>query len=256
MTPTCFGVYHILSLCIIFGLCALVLWKGKKVSDKQFDCIIGITAGVLLLFELYKQLILSYNAEKGTWAYYWTQFPFQFCSTPMYVMLLISLLKNGKLKNSLCSFIATYSLFAGIAVCIYPGTVFVDHLGINLQTMVHHGAMLIVGVFMYACGKVKPCHKTVLYALPTFLVLIAMAITMNSIYAAYGDTKYTFTMFYIAPGLSCPFPVFDILLEKAPYPVFLLTYVSLFTLAGYLVSMAAYLIIKLRKRMTTLSKES
>ncbi len=253
--PTWFGPYHILCLVVIFGLCGLVIWKGRNVSDTQFNLTLGLLAGVLLLLEAYKQLIYAYDGPTDTWAYCWNEFPFQFCSTPMYVMLVISLLENGKVKDSLCAFMATYNLFAGLAVTVYPGGVFIENAGINIQTMVHHGTMLIMGVFMYASGKVKPSHTTVLKALPTFLLLLSMAIAMNTLYAQYGPKEYYFSMFYIAPGLGCPFPVFDVLIFTAPYPVFLLTYAGLFTLAGYLLSMTAYLVMRSRKKYTNYHTE-
>ncbi len=248
--PTWFGAYHILCMCIIFGLCGVVIWKGRNVSDTQFNLIIGLTSGVLLLFEIYKQLVLSYDASTDTWVYLWNEFPFQFCSTPMYVMLIISLLENGKVKDSLCAFMATYNLFAGLAVTIYPGGVFIENAGINVQTMVHHGTMLIMGVFMYASGRVKPDHSTVFKGFPIFLLLVAMAVAMNTLYAEYGPKEYYFSMFFIAPGLGCPFPVFDLILLYAPYPIFLLSYVGLFTVAGYLISMFTYIIIR-RKNTST-----
>ena len=51
---------------------------------------------------------LSYN-------YAWYAFPWQFCSTPMYIGLLAGLSK-GKLHDHFCAYLATFALFAGTAV--------------------------------------------------------------------------------------------------------------------------------------------
>jgi hypothetical protein len=86
-TPDSFGWYHLLCIAIVVGLCALIIYKRHVFTPNRIRLNVGFTALVLILFEVYKQLNFSYNAESDTWGYQWYAFPFQFCSTPMYVML-------------------------------------------------------------------------------------------------------------------------------------------------------------------------
>ena len=231
-SPTLFGWYHILCLGVVVALCVLVCRTAKNISDKKFNLVLRITAIVLLAFEVYKQLNFTYRPSSDVWDYQWYIFPFQFCSTPMYVILIASFLKKGKVKRSLCDFLATYGFLAGTLVMFYPSDVFIQTIGINVQTMVHHGAMVVIGVFMYTSGRSEFSLKTILRAVPTFAVLISCALIMNLIFVKLDFSDETFNMFYISPYFSCTLPVFDIIYAKTPYPVFLLCYLIGFTIAG------------------------
>ena len=235
--PTGYSWFHLLCAALVIAFCFLILYKAHNISDKAFRLTLGITAGVLLTLELYKQLNYSYDYADDRWGYQWYAFPFQFCSTPMYVMLAAALVSNEKVKRSLYSFLATYALFAGIAVMIYPNDVFTETIGINIQTMVHHGMMVVMGVFMYASGRVQLSHKTILYALPTFITLISIALTANILYGEFGDPEQTFNMFFISPYYPCTLPVLSLLYGKIPYLAFLACYIFGFSAAGYATSL-------------------
>ena len=238
-TPALYGWYHLLCLAVTVGLCVLVFLRARNLSDKTFNLIIGITAVALILLEAYKQLNFSFNSTTGEWSYQWYAFPFQFCATPMYVLLAASLVPNGKVKDSLCAFMATYGLFAGAAVMFYPGDVFIETIGINIQTMIHHGMMVVIGVFMYVSGRAKLSHKTILQALPTFAILVGVAMTANLLYGAFGDPNQTFNMFFISPYYPCTLPVLSMFYGQVPYVIFLAIYVFGFSLAGYVMSLLA-----------------
>ena len=207
----------------------------------------GLTSAILIILEVYKQLNYSYDPADDMWSYQWYAFPFQFCSTPMYTMLVASLLKEGKVKDSLYAFMATYGLFAGAAVMFYPGDVFIGTIGINIQTMVHHGVMVVMGVLMYVSGRAKLSHKTILKALPVFSIFVALALTANILYAQFGDPNQTFNMFYISPYYPCTLPVLSLFYGQVPYPVFLMLYLVGFTAAGYIMSLIAMGVTKLHK---------
>lgn len=236
-TPSSFGWFHLLCVMIVVSLCVWAILKARNLSDKAFRRTLGITAGVLLALEVYKQLNFSYDPTNDSWSYEWYAFPFQFCSTPMYVMLAAALIPQEKIRKSLYSFLATYALFAGCAVMVYPNDVFIETIGINIQTMIHHGMMVVIGVFMYASGKVQFSHKTVLHALPTFLTLVAIALTANLLYGKFGDPEQTFNMFFISPYYACTLPILSLIYGKIPYLVFLFCYVVGFSAAAYLTSL-------------------
>ncbi len=245
--PTLYGWYHLLCLGIVILLSLFFVLVGKKMTAKSVNGVLKCAAITLLLFEVYKQLNYSYNVSEDTWGYQWYAFPFQFCSTPMYVMLLAGCLKKGKLRNCLCSFLATYGLFAGTAVMLYPGDVFISTIGINIQTMVHHGMMVVIGVMMYASGSAKFSHSTIFKGLPIFACLVGLALGMNALYHQYGPADQTFNMFYISPYYPCTLPVLSTIYPLVPYPAFLCIYVFGFTIAGYVMSLFAMLFGKRKK---------
>ncbi len=254
-TPTSFGWFHCLCIVIVAALCIVSVLKARNISDKAFNGILGVTAGLLLALEVYKQFNFSYDSANDSWSYQWYAFPFQFCSTPMYVMLAAVLIPQKKIRTSLYAFLATYALFAGSAVMVYPGDVFIETIGINIQTMIHHGMMIVIGVFMYASGKVRFSHKTVLYALPTFLTLVSVALTSNIIYGAFGDPNQTFNMFFISPYYPCTLPVLSLIYANTPYLVFLFCYIIGFSTAAYLMGLIVlgivYAYAKIKNKLQT-----
>ena len=191
------------------------------------------------MLEIYKQLIFSYNPATDVWSFQWYAFPFQFCATPMYLLPIVAVVKNEKVRDAIYSFLATYALFAGTAVMFYPSDVFISEIGINIQTMVHHGGMVALGVLMYTTGKAKFSHKTILKGLPVFTIFVTLALIMNVAFKYYGDPNQTFNMFFISPYYPCTLPVLSMFFGVVPYPVFLLIYLFGFTLAGYVMLLIA-----------------
>lgn len=246
--PTLYGWFHLICLAIVIGLCVLVVLKCKHFTQRQVRLTLGVTVSVMIAFEIYKQLNFSYSPSTDTWSYQWYAFPYQFCSTPMYVMPAVLLIKNEKVQRSLYAYLATYSLFAGIGVMLYPSTVFIETIGINIQTMVHHGAMVVIGVFMYATGTLKIQHKTILHAVPVFAVLSSVALVANVLFGLFGDPSHTFDMFFISPFEEPSLPLVSLIFADAPYILYLCGYLLGFTTAGYLMVLLAMLCVKLHAR--------
>ena len=174
-TPTSYGWFHlifwILSVLATIYLCVY----RKNDSPERVRTVVLVTAIVVAVLEIYKQINYSFSYENGiTFDYQWYAFPWQFCSTPMYVGLLAGLAKKGKVHDSSCAFLATYAVFAGLAVMVYPGDVFIGTVGINIQTMICHGTMLPIGAYLFATGHAKLEHKTILKALPVFAIALGV----------------------------------------------------------------------------------
>ena len=122
--PPVFGWFHWFWIALTLIACVLVCLQAKKLSEKAVRAIVGSVAAILIILEIYKQLDFSYNISEDSWAYNWGAFPFQFCSTPMYIMALAAVWKKSKVQNALYAFLATYGTFAGIIVLAYPESVF------------------------------------------------------------------------------------------------------------------------------------
>ena len=232
--PKVFGWFHILCLIVIALLCVFVVLKCRNISDKALNIILIVVSIVLILFELYKQINMSYDVMAKKWGYPWYIFPFQFCSTPMYVMLLAGLVRGGKLKEYLFVYLATYSLFAGFSVILIPSSVFVSVIGVNLQTMIHHGAMVVIAVLLYANNKVKYGYKEFLGAIYVFLLLSGVALISNLVIYQFVPNG-GFNMFYISPYYDCIIPILGFIKNYVPYVVFLLLYLCGFSAISYVI---------------------
>ena len=239
-TPTMYGWFHLtfFALSIIMGILFSVIYKRPDMKTvKQILLTISV---ITVILEIYKQFNFTFRCENNKLVidYQWYAFPFQFCSTPMYVGLLAGLTKHKKFHNTLCSYLATFALFAGLCVMFYPNTVFVPTIGINVQTMICHGSMITIGIFLLSAGYVGTENKTILKGMLVFVCCVIIAIAMNGI-AYYSDLKETFNMFFISPHQAPSLPVYSIVQQYVPFPWCLLIYIAGFSLASYIVLLLA-----------------
>lgn len=253
-TPKPYGWFHLLCLgLMVIAIVAECIW-GRRLSDKGVRVVLLLVAISLILFEVYKQLQFSYDISSGKWEYTWYYFPFQFCSVPMYVMLLAGLTK-GKFQEYLCSFLATFAVIGGVITMFYPATVFIGTIGICIQTMYWHGVLLVMGVLMWVSGKVKFEHKTLLKGASVFVVVVLLALGMNALFHYLGDIeKYSFNMFYISPYENSGLPVLGQLWDALPYALYLPLYIIGFSAGAYIVVLLAMLIAKIASSRKTTYK--
>ncbi len=236
--PTMYGWYHLLCLGILFLGTFLICYFAKDSSQKRFRLILGISWGVFLVFELYKQLVMSfeYDGANSYFEYNWYYLPFQFCSTPFYILPFLAFFPNkGKVSSfvydSFLAFAGSFMFFAGIGVMFYPATVFVGKIGINIQTMVHHGMMVLLGAFIAVHERKKFDLHLIWKGIFPFLALCVIAITLNE--SLYGRVDGNVNMFFLSPHYACELPVLSSFQGKVPYPVFLLLYVVGFSAVGF-----------------------
>jgi len=259
--PLPYGWFHLMCFAIVIALSVLVIVFRKKFNTKSINIILLVTGIVMIVFEIYKQVIM--NFDNGAFEpYHWYIFPFQFCSTPMYLMVTAGLIgliskKNGNVYSCIVSYLATFALFAGVAVMFLPTTVFIETIGINIQTMVVHGGMVVIGVLLLATQTTKVEWKTLLKAVIVFTIMVVAALVMNIVWRFVGPyQEHTFNMFFISPWYNCELPLLQIVQDATPYVVFLLTYIIGFTACASIVLAAAIGIKKLHQIITNKKKSS
>ena len=235
--PQPYSWFHLLWIAIT--LAGAVLLCKFRPNPRKTMLAVAIT---VICLEVYKQLNYTFSYEDGIVAadYQWYAFPFQFCSTPMYVGLLAGLTRPGKFHDTLCAYLATFAVFAGGAVMVLPSDVFISTVGINIQTMICHGSMVSVGVYLLQSGYVRREHKTILKAVPLFALCVMVAAVLNEIAYRVGLLETdTFNMFFISPHCEPHLPVYSSVQAVVPFPWCLLLYILGFTAAAYLVLLAA-----------------
>lgn len=138
-------------------------------------------------------------------------------------------LKEGKLKDCFIAFIISFSLFGGLAVMFYTGDVFVETVGINIQTMVHHGLQVFMGFMFIVYYRHKLNVKFFLKAIPVFIVYAGMAMVVNLILAG------QINMMYLSPYVNSGLPIVKNIYEVVPYVVYLLLMLTAYVLASFIV---------------------
>ena len=239
--PEPYGWFHLLFLIgsFVFGI-VFSIWHRKHPADRQRRVLL-ITTVIVIILETYKIINFSFSYEDGVaFDFPWSVFPLQFCSTPMYVGLLAALTKKGKLHSAACAYMATFSLFAGAAVMFYPVSIYIDTIGINIQTSVCHGSMIFLGIYLMATEYVKPGIKTVLKAVPVFSCFVGLAVILNEIAHQFGLAESeSFNMFYISPHCPPHLPVYSLVQEVVPFPIYLVIYILGFTAAACIIQLIA-----------------
>ena len=240
--PTSYGWFHLTFFFLSVASGVLLCFIPKMREGKTVRNFVLLTSVICILLEVYKQVnfCTSYSGETVTFALLYYSLPFQFCSIPMYAGLLSGIFRKGRVNESLLAFLATYSVFGGLCVMFYPTQVFIDTVGINIQTMFCHGAMITMGIYLFGTGTVKAEHKTVLKAIPVFVSAIVIAMALNEIvYYAGVPEGDSFNMFYISRHYDSTLPVYSLVHAALPYPLALIVYILVFTLAAYVILLVA-----------------
>ncbi len=154
-TPTNYGIWHICFLLLTIGATVLMTVLFRNASDRTMRRVLTVMWVIFLVFEVYKHIVFSFSVEDGriVFDYPWYIFPFQFCSTPFYALPFLIFLKDGPVRDFFAMFTTGFVLFAGLAVMLYPNDVFTTRTGVNIQTMVHHGMQVVMGVMLVAYNR-------------------------------------------------------------------------------------------------------
>lgn len=245
--PQPYGWFHWLWI-FITGVSTVLLCKFfKPATAKPVIALVLVTSVVVALLEIYKQLSFTFSVSEGKIVsdYQWYAFPFQFCSTPMYIGLLAGIFRKGKLHEALCAYLASFAVVAGIIVMLVPTTVFVGTIGINIQTMVCHGSMIVIGVYLLYTGYVKTTLSSLLKAVSVFAACFSLAILMNELVYLTGfldKNADEFNMFFVSRHCDPSLPVFSSVQAVVPYPVSLVIYVLAFTAMAAMIIYGAKLV--------------
>lgn len=229
-TPKAFGWFHLMWIGItIFSL--IILFKiRKKYSNKQLKIVLGVYGIIALIFEIIKQLIWSFNYDIVnnivTWDYQWYAAPFQLCTTPIFVSIICLFLKDGKIRNSLLSYMAFVTILGGLITILIPDSCFVSDTLINIHTMWLHCGSFVVSVYLIMSGAVKIKKQNLISAFAVFVIFVLIAEILNiAVYNTNILNGETFNMFYISPYFASTLPVFNVLQEKLPFILYLITYI-------------------------------
>ena len=242
-TPTVYGWFHILFVLLVSVATVLICVKYKNCDEKTLRRMIFVLWLVMVVLEIYKQLVYTFSFEDGVMSsdYQWYAFPFQLCSTPIFALPFVIFLKDGPVREAFISYSALFAFFGGFVVFIYPGDVFVSTIGINIQSMVHHGIQIISGIFLVVHRRRAFNFKFLIKGLYVFCGFIVAAMLMNvAVYHAFvaAGIDETFNMFYISPYFDCTLPLLSLIYPRVPYALFFVIY----TLGFFLAALVIYLV--------------
>lgn len=198
--PKPYSVFHILFAAggILAALsCAWALRGRKEASVYKILFLCGCT---LAFSEVYKQLFLYViNGRRYDWWY----FPFQLCSMPMYLCLLLPFLRGTFLEQPLLTFTRDFGLLGGIMALLEPSGLFHPYWVLTLHGLFWHIMLIFLGLFLTFSRLTKKGMTGYLRTLPLLGIFCIAATFINT--ATHGQAD----MFYIAPYYPVTQVVFD-----------------------------------------------
>lgn len=227
-TPNPWGVYHLCCMAVLAACITAIVLSGKKLraNPKLVHRLTGGAGIFLLALELGKQVLYGLHVgENGIfWDYPWWIFPFQLCSTPMYVCLALLFCPEGRIRRALSTYLATFGMFGGIVVMLLPSSVFTDLLFVDLHTMVWHILLVSIGVLQWAGGTAGQKISDLFGGAIVFVILASIAATLDCCLPQLA--KEGFNMFYLSPYIPVSMSDFvENFWASVPYPLYLCTYV-------------------------------
>ncbi len=201
--PKAYGVFHlsftVLSLLVIVTVCFFT----RSNSDKTFRIVLFSIGSALLLSEIYKQLYYGYAA--GEDGYDWHIFPFQLCSVPMYLSIVIGCMKKNKIRDALCEYMVSIGFLGGIMAFIEPSGILNEHYFTLIHSCLWHALLIFFALYILFTGNACRSLKDYKNALWVLSGVILTATALNIIFR----TKPSFNMCYISPFYNTPLAVFS-----------------------------------------------
>ncbi len=199
-----------------------------------------LVLGVLLLFmEIWKQCYLYFVYFSGHYDVWY--FPFQLCSTPMYLCILSPLFKERNRKK-ISIYLQNFAMLGGIAALLVPdGFIHPGHPLLSFHGYLWHILLLVISVlsFLQLSGEMpkeknidlKKTFQDYLGGLQVFLLLSGIAEIINIVLHPYGDCD----MFYISPYHLSSQPVFHEIDQMLGRPAGIFIYILAVSLGAMLI---------------------
>ena len=201
MTPPApWSAFHVmvsLSGLLIAGFLARFLAQHYK----SHACLILWICGVLLgTGELYKQLFLYEIVNHGR--YDWWYFPFQLCSTPMYLCLVFPLLPGGIPRRTAAAYLESFGLLGGIMALTEPSGLMHPYWTLTLHGFLWHFILILLGVYCGRKGLADAGAGGFFRMLPLYGLCCSIAIFINTMEQLCIYPRDYSDLFYI----NCFFP--------------------------------------------------
>lgn len=192
--PPVYGSFHLLF--VLFGCAAAIaaawLLRGCR-SEKAARRVFGIIGIILLLGEIYKQLF--HYIVIGNYSYDWWIFPFQLCSIPMYLCLLMPLIHSPDRRRIAATFLLDFGLLGALGTFIDPSGLMHPYLTLTVHGFVWHVILVFLGFYILMSGQADLSLPGFGRTLPLFALCCILAEIGNWLFHVKGEID----LFYISP---------------------------------------------------------
>lgn len=205
---------------------------------------IYLAAGLILTgSEVWKQLVLTFLLNGG--AYQWSFIPFQLCSIPMYLCLLIYLFRDTKLRRIIIIFLSDFSLMSGIIAFLDTSGMHYGYTPLTVHSYLWHLAIAGIGFYsgIISLNMHRKCSDFAPAAV-LFFICCGIAELINLSLDRFGVVD----MFYINPHYYMNQIVFSSMTEFLPNNAVILIYILTAVLGAFIVHVCWMTACKLYRR--------
>lgn len=236
--PKAYGAFHLtfwfVGLTVVF-FAAFFLRKAEERTNKYLLFGVGL---FLALAEIYKQLFYTFYIGKGRYPF--DRFPFQLCSIPMYICLVVPWLKEGRLRQTLYTFTASFGFMGGFVSYFSPESMCLSYVTLTVHSFTWHMLLVFLGFYLFFTGRAGKTKKDFLFAMIAYLVFCCVAFLINL--ACYHTDGADVNMFFVGPKPS-PLVICRDIVAKFGWQVNTLVYTGALILCAFCFY-SAYLFIR------------
>ncbi len=178
----------------------------KKVFMKKYIRFLFLCGIVMLISEIWKQCCITFIINEHS--YNWWYFPFQLCSIPMYLCLLLPFVSQ-KIRKIFLTFLMTFGLMAGIFTFFDTSGLHYSYAPLTVHSYVWHVLLIVIGLTVGLCRSEKSTAGEFSGSTLCYLICCIIASLFNIIFHPYG----TINMFYISPYYRMEQKVFKSIAE-------------------------------------------
>lgn len=190
--PVPYSAFH---LFISLAGIAVAAWLARKIcqrtNSQRLPGILFLCGALLAVSEVYKQLFLYIVVNEGH--YDWWYFPFQLCSLPMYLCLLLPLLRRPWQRDVVYTFLRDFALLGGIMALAEPSGLMHPYWTLTLHGLLWHLALIFISLLISFGRLGSASLQGYLHSLLLLAFFCGIATLINI------KTHGAADMFYISP---------------------------------------------------------
>ena len=235
--PQFFGTLHVIML--VLGVIGnVIMYRYLKNKDENYLLNFLFYTGLLMVItEIYKQwfcYVYVFNREINLW-----YFPWQLCSMPMYLSLIVKFLDKKK-QNVVLVFLASISLFATIMALLFPHGMLHREVFLFIHSFVYHGLIIIQSIVSLLILRNRN-NYSYRYSVYLFILLALIAQIINVVsHMVLNDISIEPNMFYISPYIATN----QFFLRDIAYRYGILTETIVYLIGIVMISYGLYLLEK------------
>lgn len=159
---------------------------------KKYIRFLFVCGLVMLFSEIWKQYCITFIINEHF--YNWWYFPFQLCSIPMYLCLLLPFMPEN-IKEVFLTFLMTFGLMGGSFTFLDTSGLHYPYAPLTVHSYLWHILLIIIGITTGLSRRKKNTAGTFPGSVLCYLTCCVIATLFNIVFHSYG----TINMFYISP---------------------------------------------------------